>query len=107
MIARIQAAGYTQVGEIKSTAEGTTAKAVKNGKTTAAYAEGPRYASLKGIMAAKKKPIEETTLAALGVKVEKKVKTTTLEAPPARKAGIKVATVEELVQKLHSEAKVI
>ena len=39
--------------------------AVKNGKTAAdhAYAEGPRYASLKGIMAAKKKPIEETTLA--------------------------------------------
>jgi len=84
-------------------------QAVKNGKTAAthAYAEGPRYASLKGIMAAKKKPIEETTLAALGVKVEKKVKTTTLEAPPARKAGIKVATVEELVQKLHNEAKVI
>jgi electron transfer flavoprotein beta subunit len=82
--------------------------AVKNGKTAAdhAYAEGPRYASLKGIMAAKKKPIEDTTLQALGVG-GKKVKTTTLEAPPARKAGIKVQSVEELVAKLHNEAKVI
>ena len=58
-------------------------------------------------MAAKKKPIEETTLAALGVTTGKKVKTTALEAPPARKAGVKVASVEELVQKLHNEAKVI
>jgi electron transfer flavoprotein beta subunit len=83
--------------------------AVKNGKTAKdhAYPEGPRYASLKGIMAAKKKPIEETTLQALGVTAQRKVKTTTLEAPPARKAGIKVQSVEELVQKLHSEAKVI
>lgn len=84
-------------------------QAVKNGKTAAthAYAEGPRYASLKGIMAAKKKPIEETTLQALGVSTGKKVKTVALEAPPARKAGIKVQSVEELVAKLHNEAKVI
>ncbi len=84
-------------------------QAVKNGKTAAthAYAEGPRYASLKGIMAAKKKPIEETTLEKLGVAVAKKVKTVSLEAPPPRKAGIKVQSVEELVQKLHNEAKVI
>jgi electron transfer flavoprotein beta subunit len=83
--------------------------AIKNGKTAAdhAYAEGPRYASLKGIMAAKKKPIEEATLAGLGVTTTKKVKTVSLEAPPARKAGIKVQSVEELVQKLHNEAKVI
>jgi electron transfer flavoprotein beta subunit len=83
--------------------------AIKNGKTAKdhAYAEGPRYASLKGIMAAKKKPIEETTLQALGVTGERRVKVTTLEAPPARKAGIKVQSVEELVQKLHNEAKVI
>jgi electron transfer flavoprotein beta subunit len=83
--------------------------AVKNGKTAAehAYAEGPRYASLKGIMAAKKKPIAETTLAALGVTATQRVKVTTVEAPPPRKAGIKVQSVEELVQKLHNEAKVI
>jgi electron transfer flavoprotein beta subunit len=70
--------------------------AVKNGKTAAdhAYPEGPRYASLKGIMAAKKKPIAETTLAALGVAAQPRVKTTSVEAPPARKAGIKVASTE-------------
>jgi len=84
-------------------------RAVKNGKTAAthAYAEGPRYASLKGIMAAKKKPIAETTLAALGVSATPRVKTVAVEAPPARKAGIKVGSVEELVQKLHNEAKVL
>jgi electron transfer flavoprotein beta subunit len=83
--------------------------AVKNGKTAAdhAYAEGPRYASLKGIMAAKKKPIEETTLAQLGVAAQKRLQVVEVQAPPARKAGIKVGSVEELVQKLHNEAKVI
>ncbi|HEY1584786.1 MAG TPA: EtfB protein, partial [Polyangia bacterium] len=60
-----------------------------------------------GIMAAKKKPIEETTMQSLGVAAERRVKVTALEAPPARKAGIKVASVEELVAKLHNEAKVI
>ena len=85
------------------------ARAVKNGKTAPdfAYADGARYASLKGIMAAKKKPIEETTLAALGVTATPFVKTVSVDAPPTRKAGIKVASVEELVQKLHNEAKVI
>jgi electron transfer flavoprotein beta subunit len=85
------------------------AHAIKNGKTAPdhAYAEGARYASLKGIMAAKKKPIEETTAQALGVTATPKVKFVSLEAPPTRKAGIKVASVEELVSKLHNEAKVI
>ncbi len=83
--------------------------AIKNGKTAAdhAYAEGARYASLKGIMAAKKKPVEETTMAALGVTAEPKVRLIGSVAPPQRKAGIKVSSVEELVQKLHNEAKVI
>jgi electron transfer flavoprotein beta subunit len=84
-------------------------QAVKNGVTAAthAYPEGPRYASLKGIMAAKKKPIQELTLAALGVETGLKVKTLRVEAPPARKAGIKVGSVQELVEKLHNEAKAI
>jgi len=81
--------------------------AVTSGKGGAAYAEGPRYASLKGIMAAKKKTITDTTLAALGVTATQRVKMTAVEAPPARKAGIKVASVEELVAKLHNEAKVL
>jgi electron transfer flavoprotein beta subunit len=81
--------------------------AVQSGKGGAAYQEGPRYASLKGIMAAKKKPIEETTREALGVAVEQRLRVTTVEAPPPRKAGIKVGSVKELVEKLANEAKVI
>ncbi len=81
--------------------------AVKNGKGNATYADGPRYASLKGIMAAKKKTITDTTFATLGVEAKPRVKVTAYTAPPARKAGIKVASVEELVAKLHNEAKVI
>jgi electron transfer flavoprotein beta subunit len=81
--------------------------AVKSGKAGAAYAEGPRYASLKGIMAAKKKPIADTTMAALGVTAQQRVKVKSVEAPPARKAGIKVGSVEELVGKLKNEAKVL
>jgi electron transfer flavoprotein beta subunit len=83
--------------------------AIKNGVTAAdhAYAEGPRYASLKGIMAAKKKPIEETTRAALGVTAQPRVKVVEVQAPPPRKAGVKVASVEELVERLHLEAKVL
>lgn len=84
-------------------------KAIQNGKTAAdhAYPEGPRYASLKGIMAAKKKTIEELTLVGLGVSAPPKLKVLSIAAPPARAAGVKVQSVEELVAKLHDEAKVI
>ena len=67
----------------------------------------PRYASLPNIMKAKKKPVEEVTPAALGVDMTPKVKVLKVEAPPARKAGIKVPDVATLLQKLHNEAKVI
>src|SRR5262245_34105982 len=67
----------------------------------------PRYASLPNIMKAKKKPLDVTTPAALGVDVTPTVQVLSVEAPPSRKAGIKVKTVEELVQKLRNEAKVI
>ena len=84
-------------------------QAVKSAKTAAnfSYPEGPRYASLKGIRAAKDKPIETLNLAGLGVQPALKVKTAKVELPPARGAGKKVGSVAELVQKLHSEAKVI
>jgi electron transfer flavoprotein beta subunit len=84
-------------------------KAVKNGKTPESheYAEGPRYASIKGITAARKKEIKELTVADLGVTLGPKVKWLSVEAPPARKAGIKVADVNELIKKLHEEAKVL
>jgi electron transfer flavoprotein beta subunit len=67
----------------------------------------PRYASLPNIMKAKKKPVEELAPSALGVDVSPKVKVVKVEPPPARAAGIKVADVPTLVEKLHSEAKVV
>lgn len=82
--------------------------AVRNNQTPAThpYAE-IRYASLKGIMAAKKKPIEQLTVAALGISANPRVKVIHVEAPPPRKAGKKVASVDELIDKLRNEAKVI
>lgn len=83
-------------------------KAVSNGVTPAsfAYAEGPRYAPLPMIIKAKSKPIVEAPFASLGVD-GLKVAYATFELPPARKAGIKVKDVPELVQRLRSEAKAL
>ena len=67
----------------------------------------PRYASLPNIMKAKKKPIEEINVSDLGIDTTPRVEQIKVEEPPKRKAGIKVANVAELVQKLKNEAKVI
>ena len=67
----------------------------------------PRYASLPNIMKAKKKPIEEINASDLGIDIKPRIEQVKVEEPPMRKAGIKVASVEELVQKLKNEAKVI
>ena len=67
----------------------------------------PRYASLPNIMKAKKKPIEQMAASDLGVDVAPKIQQIKVEEPPKRKAGIKVSSVAELVQKLKNEAKVI
>ena len=67
----------------------------------------PRYASLPNIMKAKKKPIEQINAVDLGVDTKPRIDQIKVEEPPKRKAGIKVASVEELVQKLKNEAKVI
>ena len=67
----------------------------------------PRYASLPNIMKAKKKPIEQLNASDLGVDVAPKIQQIKVEEPPKRKAGIKVSSVAELVQKLKNEAKVI
>ena len=67
----------------------------------------PRYASLPNIMKAKKKPLDQVSLDDLGVDAGKRLTTLKVEEPPARKAGIKVASVSELVDKLKNEAKVI
>ncbi len=67
----------------------------------------PRYASLPNIMKAKKKPLEVTTPADLGVELRAHTELLKVEPPAERAGGIKVASVEELVDKLKNEAKVI
>ena len=67
----------------------------------------PRYASLPNIMKAKKKPIEQLNASDLGVDINPRIEQVKVEEPPKRKAGIKVSSVAELVQKLKNEAKVI
>lgn len=67
----------------------------------------PRYASLPNIMKAKKKQIDIYTPEDLGVDVVPRVKTLKVEPPPERQAGVIVESVEELVDKLKNEAKVI
>ncbi len=67
----------------------------------------PRYVTLPNIMKAKKKPLENVKPADLGVDVAPRLKTLKVAEPAGRKAGIKVADVAALVDKLKSEAKVI
>jgi electron transfer flavoprotein beta subunit len=67
----------------------------------------PRYVSLPGIMKAKKKPVDEVSLADLGVSPVSRTRVLKLETPPKRKAGVRVKTVDELIAKLRTEAKVI
>ena len=67
----------------------------------------PRYASLPNIMKAKKKPLETLSLEDVGVDPTPRVKLLNVSPPPERKGGIKVESVEALVDKLKNEAKVI
>ncbi len=67
----------------------------------------PRYVTLPNIMKAKKKQLDVLKPADLGVDVAPRLKTLKVTPPPARKAGIKVADVAALVEKLRNEAKVI
>ncbi|HSD37645.1 MAG TPA: electron transfer flavoprotein subunit beta/FixA family protein [Rhodocyclaceae bacterium] len=67
----------------------------------------PRYATLPNIMKAKKKPLDTVTPESLGVDITPRLKTLKVSEPPVRVAGVKVASVEELVSKLRNEAKVI
>ncbi len=67
----------------------------------------PRYASLPNIMKAKKKPLAVVPVAETGVDIAPRLVTLKVEEPPRRKAGIKVADVAALVDKLKNEAKVI
>jgi len=67
----------------------------------------PRYVSLPGIMKAKKKPLEELTLESLGVDAVSRTRVLKLERPAGRKAGVRVKSVDELIAKLRTEAKVL
>ncbi len=67
----------------------------------------PRYASLPNIMKAKKKPLDTLNLAELGVDTAPRLETIKVEPPPQRQGGIKVADVDELLDKLKNEKKVI
>lgn len=87
-------------------------QSIKNGITPDDFAypesEGGRYASLKGIMQAKKKPVEETTLDALGVSASPQVSYVQFALPPARSGSTTfVESVDELIQKLRDEAKAL
>jgi electron transfer flavoprotein beta subunit len=67
----------------------------------------PRYASLPNIMKAKKKPLDVFTPEDLGVDMTPTLEVLSVEPPAERQAGVKVESVEELVDKLKNEAKVI
>jgi len=67
----------------------------------------PRLPTLPNIMKAKRKPLQETTLAELGIEPTLKVRTVALANPPERQAGVRVADVDELIAKLVNEAKVL
>ena len=67
----------------------------------------PRYVTLPNIMKAKKKPLETLTPDGLGVDVTPRLKTLKVQEPPKRSAGKLVKSVQELVDKLKNEAKVI
>jgi electron transfer flavoprotein beta subunit len=67
----------------------------------------PRYVSLPGIMKAKKKPLETIALSDLGLSLASRTQTLKLEVPPRRSAGSRVKSVDELLDKLKNEAKVL
>jgi len=67
----------------------------------------PRYVTLPNIMKAKKKPLEIVKPEELGVDIAPRLKTLRVDEPPKRAAGIMVANIAELVEKLKNEAKVI
>lgn len=67
----------------------------------------PRFVKLPNIMAAKKKPLEKLSPADLAVDISPRLNTVKFAEPKARQAGVKVADVAKLVEKLKNEAKVI
>ena len=67
----------------------------------------PRYASLPNIMKAKRKPIDEISVGDLNIDIEPRLEILKVEEPKSREAGIMVKSVDEMIEKLKNEAKVI
>ena len=67
----------------------------------------PRYASLPNIMKAKRKPIDEIKVEDLNIDIEPRLEILKVEEPKSREAGIMVKSVDEMIEKLKNEAKVI
>lgn len=67
----------------------------------------PRYVTLPAMGKARKKPVEDIELASLGLDTASRIRILSVEEPPARKAGVMVASVDELVERLKNEAHVI
>ena len=67
----------------------------------------PRFANVKSILQAKKKPVESISLEELGIDVEPRLKTVEVNPPTEREGGVLVADVDELIAKLKNEAKVL
>ena len=67
----------------------------------------PRYASLPNIMKAKKKPIQQLSIQDLNIKIKNRLNILKVEEPTKRQSGVMLQTVDELVEKLKNEAKVI
>lgn len=67
----------------------------------------PRFANVQGILKAKKKPVQVINLADLGIDTTPRLSIEKVEAPQEREGGVIVETVDELLEKLRNEAKVI
>jgi electron transfer flavoprotein beta subunit len=67
----------------------------------------PRYASLPNIMKARQKKIEKVEIASYGIDLKERLKTLEVNDPPERKPGVMVKDIEDLIEKLKNEAKVI
>ena len=67
----------------------------------------PRYVTLPAMGKARKKPVEDIELAGLGIDTAQRIRILGVEEPPARKAGVMVSGVDELVDRLKNEAHVI
>jgi electron transfer flavoprotein beta subunit len=67
----------------------------------------PRFANVKSILKAKKKKVESVDMASLGIDTTPRIKIEHVEAPQERAGGVLVADVDELINKLKNESKVI